>query len=62
MESLSVSMAVGSLLQMDKNEGSRFVQTVPEVIAFNDYPENLCTIFCLGQVAGEIQTHLVLRR
>jgi hypothetical protein len=39
MEFLSVSMAVGFLLPMGKNEDLRFVQTVLHTVTFDDCPE-----------------------
>lgn len=62
MEFLSVSMAVGFLLPMGKNENLRFVQTVLHIVAFDDCPENFHAIFFLGHLAGKLKIYLVLKR
>lgn len=51
MEFLFVSMAVGFLLPMGKNEDLGFVQTIRHMVAFDDCSPHLLTIFCLGQLA-----------
>ena len=62
MEFLFVSMVVGFLLLMGKNEELRFVQMFLHTIAFHNYLEFIQTIFWLVHFVVEIQTSFMLRR